>query len=182
MALSSKWARLPKLKVAARMHRLVGVRREADACDGNGGLLLREGQVVSKARGADYASRYGGQTGSVLARYPFLGPEFPPLSRVVPGTTSRRGIMSPSHCLRGSVLCLALALPAGGGAAPSTPSVTRDAPKASAAAQGSAKPAASASAEAIAPAKPGQIVAAYSEITAANAGLWGAKEGGIFQK
>ena len=91
--------------------------------------------------------------------------------------------MSPSHCLRSSVLCLALALAAcGGAAAPSTPSATRDAPTASAAAQGSAKPAASASAEAIAPAKPGQIVAAYSEITAANAGLWGAKEGGIFQK
>ncbi|HEX6510948.1 MAG TPA: ABC transporter substrate-binding protein, partial [Chloroflexota bacterium] len=33
-----------------------------------------------------------------------------------------------------------------------------------------------------APAKPGQYVAAYSEVVAANAAMWGAKEAGIFQK
>jgi NitT/TauT family transport system substrate-binding protein len=57
-------------------------------------------------------------------------------------------------------------------------------PAASSSSVASAKPAASASAkpESIAPAKPGQLLAAYSEVVGAQAPLWGAKEGGTFQK
>ncbi|HLY67329.1 MAG TPA: ABC transporter substrate-binding protein [Chloroflexota bacterium] len=79
-------------------------------------------------------------------------------------------------------------------AAPAS-SVAAAKPSAATSAAASAKPAASAgaaskpagSAEAsapasIAPAKPGQVIAAYSEIVGANTALWGAKEGGFFEK
>ena len=56
-------------------------------------------------------------------------------------------------------------------------------PAASGGAATSGKPAASASAApSIAPAKPGQILVAYSEIVTSNLPMWAAKEGAIFQK
>ena len=62
---------------------------------------------------------------------------------------------------------------------------TSGAAKPAASGSGAAKPAASASAKpsaSIAPAKPGQLLAAYSEIVTSNLPMWAAKEGGIFQK
>lgn len=46
----------------------------------------------------------------------------------------------------------------------------------------SGKPAASAKVASVAPAQPGQILAAYSEIVTSNLPMWAAKEGGIYQK
>jgi NitT/TauT family transport system substrate-binding protein len=73
-------------------------------------------------------------------------------------------------------------------AKPATSGEAKPAASASAkpATSGEAKPAASASAKpapaSIAPAKPGQILAAYSEIVTSNLPMWTAKEAGIFQK
>ena len=95
-----------------------------------------------------------------------------------------------------------LAACGGGAAAPSSPPpASVQAPAASAkpaASAASAKPAASASAKpagaasgkpaasakvaSVAPAQPGQILAAYSEIVTSNLPMWAAKEGGIYQK
>jgi NitT/TauT family transport system substrate-binding protein len=80
------------------------------------------------------------------------------------------------------------AAPASGGAAaasgkPAASGATSAKPAASGSA--AAKPAASGSAKpqaSIAPAKPGQLLAAYSEIVTSNLPMWAAKEGGIFQK
>jgi ABC-type nitrate/sulfonate/bicarbonate transport system substrate-binding protein len=86
----------------------------------------------------------------------------------------------------------------GGAAAPSNAPASTAAPtSASASAAASTKPAASGSASAkpagsaaasasasasIAPAKPGQVIAAFSEIVSSNAPLWVAKDGGYFEK
>lgn len=117
----------------------------------------------------------------------------------------RKDIRFVVRSLQSSALLIALGLlsACGGGAAPasSAPAAASPSAKPAAASQaasakpagsaasakpaasGEAKPSASASAEAsIAPAKPGQVIAAYSEIVSSNAPLWVAKEGGYFQK
>ena len=85
----------------------------------------------------------------------------------------------------------------GGSASPASPAAASAPPAASSlssvaaasasakpgAASTSAKPAASPSAKpTLVPAAPGQTLVAYSEIVGSNAALWGAKEGGLFQK
>jgi NitT/TauT family transport system substrate-binding protein len=94
---------------------------------------------------------------------------------VSPNATSPSAV--PGSAAAASPVTSAAAKPAASAAATASGK-----PAASAATSASGKPAASVSAAAIAPAKPGQIVSAYSEIVAANAGLWAAKEGGYFQK
>ena len=106
--------------------------------------------------------------------------------------------------LQGLALVLGgLLVACGGGAAPAAssapPASVQAAPSSAAAkpatsgAVASAKPAGSAAAPAsgkpaakpvptIAPAKPGQLLAAYSELVTSNLPMWAAKEGGIFQK
>lgn len=79
------------------------------------------------------------------------------------------------------------AAPASSTAATAKPAASSPAASAKPAASVSAaaKPSASASAKpaaTIAPAKPGQVLAAYSEIVTSNLPMWAAKEGGIYQK
>jgi len=72
------------------------------------------------------------------------------------------------------------AAPAASGSAsakPASSGSTAEKPAASASASASAAAAAS-----VAPAKPGQLLVAYSEIVTSNLPMWAAKEGGIFQK
>jgi len=104
-----------------------------------------------------------------------------PASSAPPASPSAAASAKPAASPSTAASAAASAKPAASAAASAKPAASGASAKP--AASGEAKPAASGSAApSLAPAAPGQIVVAYSEVVGSNTALWAAKEGGIFDK